>query len=316
MAYITKQNDSFANADSKCSYAFTEAGPCWHLYTPENHEIILQNEADYRQCMSIMGVCSFLCKRVRIFTYELMSNHIHLAMSGNNEDVMAFFTLFKKALGRYLNAMDRTVNLSGFTCEIRRIKTLADMRNVIVYINRNGYLVSNNNTPFSYPWGANSYYFNPMAKELFRKSGKHMTLREIQSAIHSRSADCVKDLLSLDGYACPMSFCSIETGESFFRDARQYFYMLSRSMDAQREIASEIGDTIFYTDDELYSAIRAIAIKQYGSFNLPTLPVEAKIELAKVMRYQYHASTKAITRMLRLETATVESLFPGPGNNA
>lgn len=50
---------------------------------------------------------------------------------------------------------------------LKPINDLKALREAIVYVNRNGYVVNPSHTPFSYPWGTGRYYFNdvPITKD-------------------------------------------------------------------------------------------------------------------------------------------------------
>ena len=302
--------NDFRNQEYRCSIAFESAGPFRHLWTPEDHPILFTSEAEFRTAMNIVGVCARLFPQVRIYTFEWMSNHLHMMLSGAEPDIRALFDLIKECLKRQLKSWGRLDTLTTFVCKLRDIETLDDARNVIVYDNRNGFLVTPPTSPFTYPWGANRYYFNTDAQERYRQCRKKMTVNEIRESIKGRFADKITPLYSLDGYACPMEFCDITGGERLFRDARHYFFAVSRNVESQKKIAAEIGERIFYTDDELFAAISAISKARYDTAAPTLLPAQAKIEVARLMHYEYNAGNKQIQRMLRLDAGTVESLFP------
>lgn len=292
-------NNYYASED-RCQAVFENLKPCWHLWTPENFEIIFRNENDLKVGMCLVGICAKMFPEVIVHTFELMSNHLHLCVSGNHQDVMSFFHRLSMFLRRFCAAEGYTIDWLEFKCETRELTTLEDMRNVIVYINRNGYLVQTNYSPFTYPWGANKYFFNPDSKRLATEGAKKMTLRARRALTHSRLADEAEGVMIFDGYATPTSFCDICTTEKIFHSASNYFYRLGKNIEANKKIAKEISESIFYTDDELYAAIRNICLTKYG-FSIPSqIPASAKLELARTMRFDYNASPKQIQRMLKV----------------
>ncbi|MBR3075340.1 MAG: hypothetical protein IKH11_06265, partial [Bacteroidales bacterium] len=240
-----------------------------------------------------------------IVTFELMSNHLHLTLSGRETDVMALFNVIKCLLSKGLDEI-----LSDWECKTRMLNSLSELRNVITYNNRNGYVVHPDETPFTYPWGANMYYFNPVAKQRFYESGKPLSFNEKRKMLASHKGDSVKDLLQVDGYVSPMCFCDICLGESFFRGASHYFNEISRNIESQKDIASEIGESIFYTDDELFRIVLRWSKDKYDTFKPSLLPKEAKIELANKMHSEYHSGNKQIQRILNLPASVVAGMFP------
>ena len=130
---------------------------------------------------------------------------------------------------------------------------------------------------------------------------------------HSHISDGIQGLSILDGCFSPFSFCDIAAGESLFRDAVHYFYMLGRNIESNKEIAKEIGESVSYTEDELYAAICGKCKSDYGTANPAQIPSDAKIAMAKVMRYEYNATLKQIQRMLRLDQGILQSIFGSQG---
>ena len=106
-----------------------------------------------------------------------------------------------------------------------------------------------------------------------------------------------------------MDYCCIEFGEALFRCASHYFREISRNIETQKEIAEEIGEQVFYTDDELFGVVLAISKDKFGGLKPSLLPATAKKDLAILLHNEYHASNKQILRMLRLEPSVVDSLF-------
>lgn len=299
---------SFREKESICVLEFNRLGDCYHLWTPENFDIIFNCDDDFKDGMGIIAVAAALFPDIRIITFELMSNHLHIAAAGREERLRALAEWLKKILMRFACCKGRTPDWKRFDVKMRKMTSIEDFRNVIVYDNKNGYVVSPAHTPFSYPWGANRYYFNPDAWELAQLKAKPMTVNEIRRLTHSRVADKVKGLLCLDGYALPVSFCDIKAGERLFRDASHYFSKLSRSIETSREIAREIGESIFYNDSELYASICALCRKQYGEAVPSRITAQQKIEMARTMRFEYNASAKQIQRVLKLDTSTLGML--------
>ncbi len=99
---------------------------------------------------------------------------------------------------------------------------------------------------------------------------------------------------TLDGYACPMSFCQIEKAEEYYRNASNFFYEISRNIESQKAIAEEIGEQIRYTDDEMFRIAVAQSKKSYGESSPCLLSQSAKTELARLLHFEWGASRKQL----------------------
>ena len=126
--------------------------------------------------------------------------------------------------------------------------------------------------------------------------------------MHTRSCDRFKDLKTIDGYISPLEFCDIASAERLFRDAKQYFYHISRNVEMYSEVAKSIEESIYVTDSDLYLAAVKLAKERYGTNDLRTLDIGCKIELAKCLRFDYNAGVKQIERLLKIDNHLLKAL--------
>ena len=74
-------------------------------------------------------------------------------------------------------------------------------------------------------------------------------------------------------------------------------------------MAKLLGDTLIYTDDELYLIVRQLCRDNYGNARPEILPMDEKQRLARLLHFDYKATEKQIQRMLRLDARTVSALL-------
>lgn len=300
--------NSFGIDESRCESIYQRLGPCWHLFTPENHPVILTSEADFNAAMTLLAICALSFPSIRVLTFQWMSNHLHITLTGTEGEIASLFATLKKFIGKYLKAKGMTASLDEWTFRLRRIESLKDLRNVIAYNNRNGYLVNPDSTPLTYPWGANKYFFNPDTKNRIEKETIHV--KTIRNLFHTHRFDRFAGTPIVKGCIPPTVFCDIDSAEGVFRNARHYFSLVSRNLESMKTIANEIGESIFYTDDDLYAAVCEICRKKYD-FKQPTfLPSQAKLEVARIMHFDYNANIKQIARILKTDLSILQSIFP------
>lgn len=238
-----------------------------------------------------------------------MTNHLHFVFSGEKGRIEELFFVIMKTLKRYYSKTNRQSCILGMKPMIIQIKDLENLRNVIAYVNRNAYVVLPSETPFSYEWGANRYYFGKEAKLRYISSREKIGIRDRREMVSSRRFDSIENLYKLDGYLCPASFCAIEEGEAMFRDAHNYFLKISKNIESHSEIASIIGEQLYYSDEDLFSIVCKLSDERYNVKSPSQLPHKAKLELAKIMHYDYNAGNKQISRMLKIDSAILLSMF-------
>ena len=108
------------------------------------------------------------------------------------------------------------------------------------------------------------------------------------------------------------SFCRVDIGQCMFQDARSYFHALSRNAEAYSQIASRLKDTVFLTDDEMFVVAAKLAETDFST-KLRQLTPDQKISLARKLHYDYNASNGQVRRILSLDLAIVNELFPPVG---
>lgn len=292
--------------ESECESTFHEMKQVYNANTPENHPVIFKTENDYKAAMSILAICARMFPDITIYAFQIMSNHLHLVIGGDRTMILQFHACLVERLRLYF---DGKVDLSAFLLKLFHIQDLAYLRNAMVYVNRNAFVVNNDVTPFSYPWGSSRYFFQPLSSRYDELAWKAIGLENIRSLMHSRKFDHLKKLRVVDGVVSPLEFCDFRTAEMVFRDAKQYFYAISRNVETYSEIARSIGEEIYYNDTDLYNAAVKLSKDQYGSFDLRTLSADAKLGIAKRLHFDYNAGDKQLQRILSIDGALLKALF-------
>lgn len=303
--------EKFAILEQQCESAFESNGPFWHMCTPgANIEILFTDREELRYGMNLTAMCRSLCPNIEIYTHTVMNNHIHAIISGNETLCLNFFIEFRKRLQRYLTNKGRNVDMSGFVCNLIPIENIQSLRNEIVYANRNGYVINPKCTPFSYEWSAGIYFFNPILKNAHHQLGKRVSPTYGRKIFKTREMFKLDNLLFYNDTAIPTTYCSIDKAESFFRDAHHYFNLLTKDWEAYSAISKRLRDTVFLTDEEMFSAVSSYTSKSYNNHRPSTLSPKEKIEVAKKMHFEYNANNRQIKSILKLDTSIVQELFP------
>lgn len=294
---------NFAEKEKACKMLFGTRGPYWHVYTSgKDTPVLFVSKEDFWFVMNVLAQAAYEFRlRVIIIAFEVMDNHLHLVLSGNKEDIIAFFAYVKKRISR-------TIKDAGLLeATLKSIDDLTSLRNTIVYTNRNGYVAYPEHTPFSYPWGTGRFYFNDIPTHKCYSDYRLTPKREM---FRGRAPELPEDWAVIDGYVSPASFCDLVFGKGVFRDAHHYFNLLSKNVEAYQELAQELGDYDFLTDAELIGKLMIMVKDAYKVSGLRELSKAQKIDLARTLHYDYRSSNGQIRRVLGLSQYEVDSLFP------
>ena len=289
-----------------------DARKVWHLCTPgESSGILFRTEEDYVYGMNMVGVSAAkFWGKVGIYTFQLMSNHMHFVVEGESVDIEKFFNDLKLRLRRYLLKQNRGYDINNISHNTIPVKDENYLKNLIAYVNRNGYLVNKNMTVFSYPWGANRYFFFPLGEVESKTFLSRLASRTKMEIFHTRDIIFPECFYLTNGYISPYCYCKIREAEELYMHAHNYSSLVSRRVESFLDIAAEIGDTIAYSDEEMYVSIFHHIKKQFDKTNIQTLSKTEKLQVARHMHYEYNSSNKQISRILRMDIEALNSLFP------
>lgn len=302
--------ETYFDKEQEAEYLFNSNGPFWHMYTPGNMtSIIFSQEEDFIFGMNLIAQTAAKFPDVKIYTFEIMNNHLHFILSGEEYRCRQMFCKIKERLNRYLKTKGQALDFSRFDCSLVRITDLKMLRNEIIYVNRNGYVARHDCTPFTYPWGAGAAFFNNIIRLIPSTRYSELTIRQKREICKSKDIDLPGDLRVYNGVILPSSYCILKKAEQMFRDPHHYFNMLSKNWEAYSEIAKRLGDTITITDEEMYGAVCALSTKEFGCKNPRLLSPENKVMLARRMKSEYNASSKQIRSILKLNQDIVEEMF-------
>jgi len=304
----------FINSERRCQVSFESVGPWYHLYTSgKTTGVILRDDDDFKYCMNLLARCCKEHPELIIVAFAIMDNHIHIVLSGDKAMIERMFAVFRRRLSRYLYSRYSASLPDTFSATAKEITDLKTLRNTIAYVHRNGYVVHSGYTPFTYPWGSGFSYFNivPVTKEL-----SLMTIDEQRRLLKGRVSPVMSDALLTDnGCVVPTFFCRVRLGMSMFRDAHHYYSQVSKSVESYAEIASDIDDGEFLTDQELFLELYKILKNDYSGLAVKDLSSAQKLDLARLLRFRFKSSNGQIRRLLNISQYDINAIFPKSVNN-
>lgn len=302
---------TFVEKELMCEKAFNEYGPFWHLYTDGTKmENVFCTNKDMNLVMTAISVEKTVSEDVIIITFEIMKNHLHFIMAGECDACLDFFVRLKRRIMRLFSLTEKVIDWSNFQASILPIDNLKSLRNEIIYVNRNAFVANTDYTPYNYPWGGGCAYFNKIMQLLSVCSLEEFSISKQRELARCRDVSRLGGLKFVGDIPYIPSFCRIDIGEMMYRDARSYFYSLTRNAEAFSQIASRLKDVIFLTDDELFAVAVQCAEAMFSASKLTMLRPEQKLQLAKDLHFKYNASNQQLRRLLKLDAKILSELFP------
>ncbi len=277
----------------------------YHICTDgESIPWMFKDEEDFIAGVNRIGIC-YLLTGVVILSYVLMDNHVHFALYGNILQCKKFINLYKNLTGRWImNKYGIHNYLRLLSTEIIRIDSEESLLNTVAYIDRNATVAGYRYMLNEYQWGSARYMFKdshpiyPLISSL--------SFRERRQVLKSNVIFPDNWTIDSNGMIDPTLFVDIKKAESYFKSASRYSFYLTRKLEGIINRQLECAQKVFLPDKEMRAIVSQIAKSSFGTPDIRELDINARLSIARQLRYNYAATIKQISRMLHLNRLALE----------
>ena len=289
---------------------FNNSGPFYHLHTaPIEDEVVFRNTEEYIIATNLIAIAITQTKCI-LLAYAIMSNHLHFILEGTETECLLFYELLKNSLKRYFTRHGRLNIVERMTPGPTIINNLKQLRDEIVYVIRNPFVIRDDVNPLAYPWCTGYLYFNPFLDVSGTSAGK-LTIREVRAFTSSRLVTNVDSrILVKDGCANPASFVDYKRTMQYFDNARQFLMNVYKNVEAQVEVTKRYGEVPHLNDEEMLSLSLKMCREMYKVKYPRELDYLKQKQLAVILKNDYGGSNAQIARCTNLPLSEVDKLFP------
>ena len=306
---------SFQEADYQCKDSFQNNGPFWHLCTDGNsRQIIFTCDEDFCAAMNAMAIV-FATDAVKLIAFILMNNHIHWIIAGKELDCREAFRKFTKRMRRYFAQKGRPDVLNDFECELVGITDVAQMRTEIAYVHRNLYVVRADILPYTYRWSSGYLYFNRIAETVELMPFSKVSYVAKREIFQGRIIDLPGNYRWVGDHIPSISFVDYKLGESFFRNAAEYYIKISKIQEDHCLLVQKYGESQVLNYEEGFSVASSLGKSLFGNHIPSSLNQAQKNELARKLRYDYKMTNKQISSILKMDINALNNMFPSRSAN-
>ena len=270
---------------------------------------MFQDESDFIAGVNRIGIC-YLRTDAKVIAYVLMDNHVHFVLRGTMLQCKEFITLYKQLTGTWIHfkyGMNDFLKL--LPTNILLLETEERLLNTIAYIDRNPVMSGYRFLATEYPWGSARYVFKDSKENPNTRLLSALSCRSLRMLLSTRVALPGDWRIDDKGMLCPDSFMDISVIESCFKTPARYSYFLSRKLEGVVEQELESSRKIFIPDAELREIVRKMISHDYGKDSVAELDVDARLSIARKLRYSYASTIKQISRMVHLGRTVLEGFI-------
>ena len=280
---------------------------CYHLSSSHlETQCIFRNENDFIFGINTLAIL-LACFDVRLIAYCLMDNHLHLLVSGNLDQCLAFYDRVVHRIS--MNAWKKygiTGILKQDDVDIVAVTDEQQLKNEICYIHRNPYR-ARIASPFAYRWSSADVYFNN-----FTPSGTKISSLSVRDRrrIFNTHQPIPDEYEFLDGRILNKSFVSFRNASEKFLGSVEYFDTLRKfSLESIVESSHGIHESITFSDSELRERIKDICKQEFHVDSHTLLSRKDLLRLAIQVRNRFGAGQAQLSRILGLDKTVLERVL-------
>lgn len=281
----------------------------YHVCSPGlEKNLIFACDEDFISGVNDIAIC--LTKfDVTIVCFCLMSNHFHFVIYGEAEECCAFAEEYKRRCGIRMRQAKQEVNaLQNIRIELNEISDDVYLENAIAYVLRNPVAAKIYIMPYHYPWSSAYVYFRG-GSPVKGMCVNQMSERKRHRILKSKLSLPDEYLIDERGMILPESFIDVKIAESLFRHPSRLLFALAKRVEPEVELKFGVADRVLYTDAELKSLVNELVVRDFGVPALSSLTSQQKIKLCVLMKKNFNASVKQISRITRVGLEVLDKIL-------
>ena len=263
---------------------------------------MFKDNQDFIAGMNRIGICKVIAQ-VNVYDYTLMDNHVHFLLNGEIAECKKFIDKYKTLTGKW-NAHKYGISrhLKDLPTSIIPLRTEDDILETAAYIDRNSVMAGFKGLPSEYPWGSSCLMFrNDIQNTRKYKYLKDFSENQLRNILNTRVLlpdDWRVDDSGMIDHTCYTEYRKME---KLFASPVRYLYFLTKKLEGKINITLAHGQKAFIPDKELRAIVENLAIRHFGTGDIKSLNVNARLTIARKLRYEYASSVKQIGRMVYLD---------------
>lgn len=271
--------------------------------------VIFQSREDFITGMNDIAICSAKYT-IKIICFCLMSNHFHFVLYGSYSECYAFIQEYKKLCSiRMRNARGEVSGLKNVEVRFDLLDTEEYLKAAIAYVLRNPLAAHIMMMPYLYEWSSASAYFRGDL-QIKGVSVNSFGLRQKRGILKSRSAEVPNSyIVGPDGIISPACYIATEVVEKLFPHPSYLMMALAKRVENEMEIQMGASQNLSLSDLELKSQMAELIKEEFGVRSLSQLSKEERLRLCLLLRRNFNASVKQISRVLRISQELVASVL-------
>ena len=282
---------------------------CYHFSTEAlEDKLLCYDEEDFRVVWNAIIICAAM-EGITIYCFCIMSNHIHILLSGTEEQIRRFFAKFKQKTGRHFQARYNMHTARELSYKLFAVKDRRTFCQEVAYILRNPYKAGIS-SPFSYKWSTADAYFKPSDSSIQGRYVSDFPSKKLRTILKTRFP-LPASLQIRSGRITSHSFVDYTFVEKMFDNSSLRFFNLIKTWNIEDIVNSGHGQDIpdAYTDTEVLRGIRAICQDTFNGLSLDKMDQKSLATVVRRIRSRFGCGRSQLLRLLPVDDFLLDRIL-------
>lgn len=268
---------------------------------------LFHTKSQYAYGMTVIGMLTILFD-VKIYSFTLMPNHIHIILSGTGVDCLGAFDYFCKMISARLTKDGCQPLPEDYWFKLVAIEDPQQMKNNIIYVDRNPYEQAVC-VPSGYPWGSAYLHFSFINKMIAGKRADSYSRRELDRITCSRKPIPDHWLFHNEYGLLPSSFVDDSLFSRLFHTPKEYESRLVKDYEAFVKVARSLEESVEYAIEEAEEIVSTILRDYYSGRKFDKLSNDEKGQFANILTNKYNMSETLISSALNVSEKLIRQFL-------
>ena len=280
----------------------------YHLSTDGWKEgFLFHTKEQYAFGMTVIGLLTALFD-VKIYAFTLMSNHIHIILSGTGSECLRAFDYFCKMISTRLAKDGYQPLPEDYWFKLVVIEDPEQMKNNIIYVDRNPY-ERQICVPCGYPWGSAYLHYSFINNMIPGRRADSFSRRELDKLTCTRKEIPPHWLFHQEYGLLPSSFVDLSLFSKLFHSPKEYESRLVKDYESFVEVARTLEEMPEYSDVEVKSIVNQVLQNYFSGRKISKLTNDEKGRLATLLTKNYDMTESLIAQTLNISEHMVRQFL-------
>lgn len=268
---------------------------------------LFNNSRQFARGMSLVSVLP-VKYNVTIYSFELMPNHIHIALSGTGEQCLECYYFLIRNINKLLVNDGFPQIPDDYWFKLIPIDDKEFFKQLIIYIARNDY-EKGNNTPCGYPWGSSYLLYNDMSTFLGGTKAAEMKKGDVEKMTGCKVQLPEEWIIHPELGVLPSNFICLDKLKELFPSAKEYMTRMVKDYESYVKISKLLGEELEWSVPEARDIANTVCVKMFPGRFAADLNENDKCKLAVKMNADYNMDAKLLAQALYVPAKVITQVL-------